>query len=235
MQRRRRRGRARARGRSGRGRRRRAGRGRRIGRGCRIGRRSRSRGRSRSRSRSRRRGRRRRGLRRVGSHGEESQRVDVSLLLRRDADAEVDVGLRQLGLVGRADSPHRGALRDCQPLRDAYRPEVRHRHRVAARRLDRDDEAVVRDLPDEGHASGGGCPDVRAVLTGDVDAAVLTRGIGIRPERERPEHGAVRRPRPRAGRAREPERQQHDCHQERPPHPVPPRSQNCQRSAHGSG
>jgi hypothetical protein len=123
-------------------------------------RRCRSDGRCRSGQRCRRRGRRRVGSwgrdhrRRRRSHewrrGENGRRsgrrarpsrqkrsgIDVSLRLRGNANAEMDVGLRELRLAARADRPDGVAFGDGGVRRDRDRAEMRERHGVAVRRLD---------------------------------------------------------------------------------------------------
>jgi hypothetical protein len=73
-----------------------------------------------------------------GSRGQERQRVDVTLVLSRHPQAEVDKRLRQVDHAARADGPGDGALGHARPAPDADRPEVHERRGVAERRLDRD-------------------------------------------------------------------------------------------------
>ena len=120
---------------------------------------SRRRGRRCGRRRGRRRGRcdRRRGCHglrrgrrlrtRRGRRGplrQQTERVDIALLVRGVPDTEMDARDRLLGRPARAHRPDRRALRDGLALRDADRPEVDERHGVAVLREDRDASAVRR-------------------------------------------------------------------------------------------
>jgi hypothetical protein len=73
---------------------------------------------------------------------QETERVDVALLVGRAPDPEVDARGRLLGRPTRAHRPDRGTLRDRLPLRDADRAEVDERHRIAVGGEDRHPAAV---------------------------------------------------------------------------------------------
>ena len=85
-----------------------------------------------------RRGNRRRNSRGRGSRGQEPDRIDVSLLIGRDPDAEMDIRRRCLGIATRSDRRHRIALRDGGTRADEQRTEVRECDGVAVGRGDRD-------------------------------------------------------------------------------------------------
>jgi len=174
----------------------RAGRG--SGRGCRPG---------------LRRGRRRRS---GAPRRQEAHRVEVALLVGRDANSEVHVGLCRFRVIGRPDRADRAPLHDGRPLPDRGRGQVGQRDRVAVGGLDRDDETVPGHLPGEADRPAGSGADTRAARPGDVEPAVLPRRVRVRAEAERPQHGPVRRPCPRLGHAWQGARQheyQHDTPQ----------------------
>ena len=133
------------------------------------------------------RGRRYRDRRRVGRrHGrrrrsrarrEQRERVDVALRLRRQAHAEVDIRLLDLGVAARADRADRRALRDGGVRGDRDRAQMRQRHRVAVGRLDRDALPRGRHRAGEGHRARGGCDHGGAGSAADVDAPVLAARI----------------------------------------------------------
>ncbi len=167
------------------------------GRRRRLGHRRRGRlGRGRSGSRSRRR-RRGRGSGRTGR--EQPERVDVSFTLRLDADTEVHGRDVMLRVAAPAHAPDRRALGHRVAFRDADGTEMDERHRVAVGGEDRDAPPVRRQGPGEAHGAGRRRPHGRALHSRDVDAAVLSRGVRVAAQRERTEHVAIRRPRPRPG------------------------------------
>ncbi len=190
--------RGRARGRRGRGRSLRL-------RGQRLSRRGTGRGRGRRRrARGGRLGRGRarlsNGKRGLLPRGEERQGIHVPLRIGGEAHAEVDVGLVDLGLPARPDRPHRLSLGHLRPLARGDRPQMDERDRVAVVGLDGDGQAVPRHRAGEGDGAGGRGSYRRPLGAADIDPSVLTGDVGIRPQRERAEHGAVGRPAPGAGR-----------------------------------
>ncbi len=159
------------------------------------------------RRRRRSRGRLRRG-RRSRARRKQAERIDVALRLRPDPDAEVDGRDRVLGVTTPAHRSDRRSLRDHVALLDADRAEVDERDRVAVGGEDRDAAAVGRERAGERHRAGGGRSHRRALRPGEVDAAVLSGGVRVAAERKGAEHVAVRRPRPRRGRAADHERRE---------------------------
>jgi hypothetical protein len=133
--------------------------------------------------------------RRLGA-GQEQQRVEVPVRIAAPPHAEVDVGHRQLDLAARADGPDEPALRYRRPAPDGDGAEMHERDRVAVLRLDRDGPARRRDGSGEGDDSGcrreHRCPRRGA----DVDPTVLAGRVRVVAEQERPQHGALHRPRP---------------------------------------
>ena len=172
------------------------------------------RGRTRIRGRSRRlRGGRGHRLLRSGNglrhmqRREQRQRIDVALLLRRRADAEVQ--------EGRLVTPGRTRRRNLLPLahsrspRDGERAEVQQRGAVPRCGLDRERLAAVRHGPGKRHdavgRSANGCPGRDL----DIDAPVLPGRIrtgGV--ERERAQNRPVDGPGPRVRGSRQGERAQ---------------------------
>jgi hypothetical protein len=170
--------------------------GRRLRRGCRRGRARRRRGHAR-------RCRRGRPARR-----QEPERIDVTLLVRRDADAEVDVGHGHLGVAARADRADGIALVDGGAPRDEQRSEMRERDGIAVRGRDRDAQPRARNRARERDRSRRRCGDGRAAIAGDVDAAVLAGRVRMgRIERVLLNDVAGGGPRPGRGRGDEDESQ----------------------------
>ena len=154
---------------------------------------------------------------------EQAERVDVALGLRRDANTEVDGGHGVLCVTARAHGPDRRPLGDRVALGDAERAEMNQRHRVPVGRQDRNAAPVGRERAGEAHRAGRRCANRGPVGPGNVDPSVLARRIGVAAERERTEHVAVGRPRPRRGGARQAERNEaRRAEQEKTMHEAPP-------------
>jgi NF-kappa-B-activating protein len=187
---------------------------RRFLRGCRgSSRRLRRCGRRRDRRRGSGNGRRRRrrrldGGRRYGRwhrrpRRQQPERIDVTVGLGRDADAEVDERI-----VG--DGADSRSFLDRRSSRDAGRAEVRERDGIPVRGRDRDGLPIGRHASCERDRSGRRCNHRRAGRAADRDAAALAAGVRvIGVEGERLLHGAVDRPRPRTRRRREERCQDH--------------------------
>jgi hypothetical protein len=144
-------------------------------------------------------GGRRRGRRCFGDRPrrQERQRVDVTLLLACQPNAEVDVRLAHVDDAARSDGPDVDALGDVRAAPDTDRAEVDERGRVPRRRLDRDGLAAGRNCAGERHHALGRRDDVRARRRREIDTAVLSRSVRMRAvERERAQYGAVDRPGP---------------------------------------
>jgi hypothetical protein len=164
--------------------------GRRGGRGRRSSHRSRSGDGTRRSRRSRGRGGR---LRRSGHRARRqvAEWIDVALRLGRETDPQVHIGACDLGVAARADRADRVPLGDRRILRDANRAEVRERDGEPVGRGDRDAPARARDRAGEGHRPGGRRTHGRTCLGGDVDPAMLARGVRVRRvERELLDDGA---------------------------------------------
>jgi hypothetical protein len=121
------------------------------------------------------------------------------VLVGGDANAEMHVRTRVLGLPARADDADLLALPDLSALLDAEGAHVRQRHGIAVGGRDRDREPVRRHGAGERHRTAGGSADRLVRVGTHVDAAVLAACIRIRAEHERPQDGAADRPRPRIG------------------------------------
>jgi hypothetical protein len=151
--------------------------------------------------------RRRELVQRVEAHRQEPDRVEVALRLRRRAHAEMDEGLRHLGVAARTDRPDAVALGDRRALRDGDRAEVRQRDGVTVGGRDRDALARRGDAARERDDAGGRCRHLRVGRASDVDAAMLACGKGmLRIEAERLQDGPGGGPRPRVGDGRKKER-----------------------------
>jgi hypothetical protein len=130
--------------------------------------------------------------------GQEAQRVDVALVIARDANAEVDEGLGDIHDAARADRADDRSFRDEGTALDADRPEVDECRGVSKLRLNRHGLATVRDGSSErDHAVDRG-DDIRSSGRADVDAAVLPGGVRMGAVKgERAQDRPVDRPRPR--------------------------------------
>ena len=185
---------------------------RRRGRGSRRGRRGRG--------RRRRRGRRGSGLRsrrRRGGRGQERERIDVALVLRRHAHAHGHIRGVVRERAARPDRADRRALGHGRVLRDGDRPEMRERDRIPVGRLNRHRFAARGHRAGEADGAARGCDDGCPGGSADVDAAVLAARIRVRwVEREPLQHGSVHGPGPRSRRG-SPEPEQYDDEDE-PPH-----------------
>jgi hypothetical protein len=150
--------------------------------------------------RGRRSGCRRRGLR---ARRQKRERIEVAVLVARDANSEVDVGRRVLGLAAWPHYRHRIALADRVSASYPDFAEVRQRDGVPARRGNRKGEPVSRDGAGEGDRAARRRSHDPCRVGGDVDSAVLTARVGVGPEREGAEYRPVDRPRPGEGSRRD--------------------------------
>ena len=162
----------------------------------------------------------------AGSRGsgarKEVQRIEVALRVRRRAEPEVDVRLREVGVAGRTGGSHDDTLVHRGPAPDAERAELQQRHRRAGRRPDRERLPAARNRPRERHDAGGRRPHVLSEGRADVDAAVLSgciRVVAI--EGKAAEDRAVDRPRPRTRSSDRKRERAEDQHADSP-HGVPP-------------
>ena len=112
------------------------------------------------------------------------------------ANAEVDVRLRPLGVPAGADRAHHLPLLDRRARSDADRPEMDERHGIPVGRPDGEAEPLMRQLPDEGDDARGRGANVRTGRRADVDSTVLAAGVGVVLGDERPQHGAIDWPSP---------------------------------------
>ena len=137
--------------------------------------------------------------RRRAPRWEQRQRVDISLRVGRVANAEVDVWNVELRDTTRPDRPHGRAFLHRGVLLHRDRTEVEERHGVAVAGLDGDSLPVGWNGSRERHRAARRrshrCPSRRA----DVDAAMLSRRVGIGAKAESAEDGAVDRPAPPQG------------------------------------
>jgi hypothetical protein len=132
-----------------------------------------------------RRRRRRDGRRESLARRQEPERVDVPVRVRRDPDAEVDVRLRVLRVARWADQPDRRPLLEQCVRLDGDRAQVDEGDGVAARGPHGDGAAAARDGAGEADDATDRRAHLRARRAGDVDAAVLSPGVGVVSEHER--------------------------------------------------
>jgi hypothetical protein len=178
-------------------RRRRGGRRRRRCRGSGLSR-SRHRGWRRRNGSGRRLGGRRRGsgrCRRLAS-GKQRQRIDVAMLVGRDADAEVHVWPVVLDLAARANGSDVVALADTGSLLDTELADVRQRDRKPVGGRDRDRQPIRRHRSRERDDAFPRGANRLSGVGADVDAPVLPGRVGIRAGRERAKDGTTNRPGP---------------------------------------
>ena len=138
--------------------------------------------------------------RQAGSRGEKPKRIEVTLVLRGDADPQVDVRLCYFGGPARSDGSDDGTLVDGHTAEHADRAEVNESHRESVRCLNRHGLATGRHRSCEGNrpacrgehrSAGGSC---------DIDAAMLAARVRVRRiEREPLENRAVGGPAPGFG------------------------------------
>jgi hypothetical protein len=90
------------------------------------------------------------------ARGQQRQRIQISLCLRRQAHAEMHVGLWDLAVAARADRADGTAFDDLRGPVHADRAEMRERDRVSVGRLDGDAPSRRRDRAGEAHRSRRG-------------------------------------------------------------------------------
>jgi hypothetical protein len=141
----------------------------------------------------------------------QGQGVYVSVRFGRQANPEMDVGLRPFGIAAGPDRSHHLTFADRGPDPNPDRSKVDERHRVSVCGANRQTAAFVRQLAREGHDAGRGSPDLGARRPSDIDAAVLPARVRIVVRQVRPQDGAVDRPGPRrrAGDMRKRDEQDH--------------------------
>jgi hypothetical protein len=120
-----------------------------------------------------------------------------------------------LGLAARADLPDDSTLLHSDCPRDGDAPEVDEGDGQAVTRLEGKRAPSARHCSGEAHDAGHGGPDRVAALGADVEAAMLSRGVGVVTELERSKHRPVDGPGPgecgrRAGLERDQDRKQGD-------------------------
>jgi hypothetical protein len=139
-------------------------------------------------------------LRRRGGNGQrrqERERVDVALVVCCPAQAEVHERLREVDDATGPDAADRDALCGGRAAADSDGAEMDEGRGVAERRLDRHRLAPGRHGARERDDPVGRRYDVAAGRSAEVDPAMLSGGIRVRPiERERPQHRTGDRPRP---------------------------------------
>jgi hypothetical protein len=156
-------------------------------------------------------GRRRRSGRRLRwsrARRQQRQRVDVSMLLGRDPDPEVNVGRCRNAVAALADRAEGVAFADLCTLLDQRRLELQQRDRVPVAGSDRHRATAVRNAPNERDRPRRRGAHVAADVGGDVDPAVLAARVGIVAERERAQQRTVDRPAPSERSRSEHEREQ---------------------------
>ena len=144
------------------------------------------------------------------AHREESEGIDVAVVIGGPADAEVDGALR-------ADRRHYVPLGNRRRGPDVERAEVRERNGIAVGCAQAQRQPVTgcrsRVCDNAAHGRENGL----AGVTADLDASALAAGVRVSGiEREGAEHRAADRPRPGARSRRHQEQRGDACHRQRP-------------------
>jgi len=140
-----------------------------------------SRARDRRNVRGRGRGFDRRGRSRRCARRQKCQRIEIALLVRGRAHAEVDVRRVAIDDTARADRADNGTFDDGCTTPDVHRPEMHERRGVAGRGLDRDRLAAGRDASSEAHDTVDRRQHARPARRTHVDAAVLSGCVRMCP------------------------------------------------------
>jgi hypothetical protein len=112
------------------------------------------------------------------AHGQQRQRIDIALRIRRDPDAQVNV--RGRGVIGRgSDRSDRLSFVYDGVFRNSDRAQSDQCDRIAVGAADGDRAPVSGHGAGEGDCSGRGRTHARAGVAGDIDPAVLPAGIGV--------------------------------------------------------
>jgi hypothetical protein len=128
--------------------------------------------------------------------GKEPERVEVAVLVGRDANAEMDIGNRPLRVARRTDRADLRPFCDRRVALHGKVAEVDEGHGVTVGRLDRDARTVARSGAGERDRSAVRREHPFAGLAADVDTPMLARGVRISSEAEGAEHGPGHGPRP---------------------------------------
>jgi hypothetical protein len=116
---------------------------------------------------------------------EESQRIEVSVRVRGQANPEVHMGLGKVGLSARSDDANDVSLSDLLIPSHAHCTELKERDRVAVGRPNGDRAAACRHDAGKGDSSAGRRDYRSAERRSDVDSAMLAPGVRIFSEVER--------------------------------------------------
>jgi hypothetical protein len=127
----------------------------------------------------------------------------------------MDVGNGMLDLAARAYLPDDSTLLHSARPRDCDAPEVDEGDGQAVARLESERAPTARHRSGEAHDAGHRSPDSVAAVGADVEAAMLSGGVGIVTELEGSKHRPVDGPGPgecgrRAGLERDQDRKQGD-------------------------
>jgi hypothetical protein len=109
----------------------------------------------------------------------QQERVDVAVRIRGQANTEVDVGLRALGISARSDRSDDFAFTDGRSDSDRNRSQMDKRDRVPVLGADRQTPALVRNLAGEGDDPGHRSAHIGARRRADVNSAVLPASVRV--------------------------------------------------------
>lgn len=133
-----------------------------------------------------------------GARRQELHRVEVTLFVRRRANAEIDERFGRLDRSARSDRPDDVALRHFRAARHSNRAEMYECQRQPELGSDRHGPPAARDGSRERGDSTEGCAHVCPRGRTEVDASVLARRVWMGAvEGERTYHRPVNRPSPR--------------------------------------
>jgi hypothetical protein len=130
--------------------------------------------------------------------GQQRQRVEIPVRIGGQADAQMDVWLRSLGLAARADRSHDLPFADRRSNGQGDRSQVDEGDRIPVLGADRQAEPLARKPAGVGDDPRGRSAYLGSRRSADVDAAVLAARIRVVAGDERPEHRPLDRPAPRS-------------------------------------
>jgi hypothetical protein len=134
--------------------------------------------------------------------GQEENRVEVAVRVRRQPHPEIDVRLRKLRHAARPDRADELSFPDRVAAPDGVRAQMQEGDRVTVPRPDRHRPSAPRDGSGEGDRSCCRRRDRRPRCGTDVDSAMLAGRVRIRAEREGHQHRTRDGPTPAESRRR---------------------------------
>ncbi len=165
---------------------------------------------------------------RLGFHADrgsrkQTQRVDVTVGIRRDPDAEMDMGVWHVRLAARSHRSDRISLGHDDASRDAHGSELLKGDRVAVGRSNRERPAATWHPAGETHRSTCGRTHRATHRAADVDPSVLPSLVGILSDGKLLQHRPIDGPGPgERGHSADQERDDDREQDDEPCHVLPP-------------